>query len=86
MSKIEQRADPECDQFMVERRGAAANRNVSQRWPRRATNSRRGHFFDAADQDMLGTNGIGLTWLNTAGCKAPALASDERDGLSVPPC
>jgi hypothetical protein len=42
------------------------------------TNSRRGHFFDAADQDNeLGTNGTAVTWLNTTGCEAPALASDE---------
>ena len=33
---------------------------------------------------MPGTNGTRVTWLNTAGCQAPALASDERDGLSAP--
>jgi hypothetical protein len=85
VSKIEQRVDPECDHTAVERRGAWLSATFPQRWPRRVTNSRRGHFFDAADQDsVLGTNVTGVTWLNTAGCQAPALASDERYGLSAP--
>jgi hypothetical protein len=33
---------------------------------------------------VLGTNVTGVTWLNTAGCKAPALASDEKMA-SAPP-
>ena len=37
----------ECGQLPRERRGTAANRNVSQRWLRRVTSSGRGRFLDA---------------------------------------
>jgi hypothetical protein len=39
----------------------------------------------AANQDsLLGTNDIGVTWPNTAGCQAPVLASDERRSQRPP--
>ena len=67
------------------RASRGGNRDAPQRWPRRGTNSRRGHFFDAADQDsVLGTNGPGITTLSTASRKAPPLRL-MNDGLSLTP-
>jgi hypothetical protein len=52
VSNIERRSDPESDRLRIERRGAAASRNVSQRWPRRVNQLASGPFLCA---DRSGT-------------------------------